>query len=489
MLDFRRSWFSRASASTQRLLSESHLELPRWRTPSPMRASMIPPPIVQSVYAGHPADREVTRSLIIEPTTPLHEQERDLHADLQFLLDAQSEGLQRGQDGGADDHSSTGSTTPTARSSSRRATRPARKKPGLKTARKGIYNSIRALSAVKSEELQAIEAEAADKDATLAQIDEWERRRAGLQKAQRRVDDGEETVRAQRLRQEADTLQEDINHVEMQLADMKARHSKLSKQIAAVENSVQAKLASYTASLEMLEKDVQRFLSLEDDRHAPKHPEQSLRALPPQRRTLDLARQEWTELRDEIVQQRQDIEHEKQALDEGAVMWKEVVMRITDFEKKLQADMAGMKDMSHSQSAWEDPPSPPQHEDRDERLKELLGQLNDLSLFVETQLAVAEQKKWTLLIAAIGAEVEALQKGKRVLSSLLPTSSDSVDGREHLVETDGGDVKGDAGHDGDEGDEIHELEKSFMTTRPAPPSVVHEDSDEEIEPQLLFSRS
>ncbi|KAF2770041.1 hypothetical protein EJ03DRAFT_326953 [Teratosphaeria nubilosa] len=487
-----RSWLSRASASTQRLLSESHLDFPPWRTPSPMRASMIPPPIVQSVYASHAADGEVTTSVMVEPASPLREREHELHADLQFLLDAQAERLQHDPDPDerADDHSSTGSTTPTARSSSRRATRPARQKPGLKTARRGIYNSIRALSAVKSEELHAIEAEAADRDVTLAQIDEWERRRAGLQKARRRVDEGEETVRAQRLRQDADTLQEDINRVEMQLADMKARHSKLSKQIAAVENSVQAKLASYTTALDMLEKDVQRFLSLYGDRPVSTPSQQSLRTLPPQRRTLALARRECSAHRDEIVHQRQDIEHEKQALDEGALMWKEVVMRITDFEKKLQADMAGMKEMSHSQSAWEDPPSPPQHEDRGERLKALLlDQLNDLLRFVEQKLEFAERKKWTLLLAAIGAEVEALQKGKRLLSSLLPTSNDSVDEHEDPVETDAGDMSADVKHDHDEGNEIHELEKSFMTTRPAPQRVVHDDSDEEIEPQLLFSRS
>ncbi|KAK4545535.1 hypothetical protein LTR36_002885 [Oleoguttula mirabilis] len=500
------SWFAKASSSRHGLLADSKQELPRWRSPSPMAASMmIPPPIVQSTYLTSP--QATPKSVMLERPSPLQDRQSELEADLQFLLDAQAEGLVKGLEGGAtDDQASTGSTTPTAQSvrsaSARRATRPVRRKPGLRSVRKGIYNSIVALSAVKDEELRAVDAEALDKEGTLAQIDEWEQKRAGLQEATQRADDGEETVRAQRLRQQTDVLQEEINHVELQLSDMKTRHRKLVRQVAAVENSVQAKLASYTSSLSMLEADVQKFLSVKPadsgSRPQSRDGKASVWQLPPKRRTLEMAREQWDGDRDAVLQQRQSIEHEKTALDQGAAVWKDMVAQVTDFEKRLRTEMAGLS-MSSSHSAWEDPPPQLHEQDNSVRLKELLAHLDTVLDSLETKYKLAEERDWKLLIAAIGAELDALGQGKAILENVLgvtaPSSSSAgqnghgQEGREDLVAaetaTNGSSSRADTE---DAGDEIHGLDKSFETARPPARRMDSDSETDDPDPDLLFSR-
>lgn len=451
-----------------------------------MAASIIPPPIVQSSYAASPS-RAPHRSAILEqPSQVVDDRQAELEADLQFLLNAQEEGLMKAVEGGlADEHSSTGSTTPTVASvrsaSARRKARPIRKKPGLRSVRKGIYNSFLALSAYKQEELRAIDAEAKEKDDTLARIDEWEQKRQGLQEATRHVDDSEETVRAQRLRQQADVLQEEINAVEIQLSDLKARHRKLVKHAAAAENAVQAKLASYTHSLSMLDADVQKFLSLESaerESAPPADGRTSIWQLPPKRRTLEMAREQWTEDKNAILGQRLNIEEEKSALDQGATIWQDVVSRVVDFEKRLRADVA---ELSSSQSAWEDPPPPSQ--DSGERLGQLLQHLDGVVSHLEARHKLAEERHWAPLIAAIGAELYALQEGRKILSNLLPAASTSP--TELLQGEAQHGSPGGVGENTKDRNGIHKLDKSFETARR--PQRASSDSDDP-DPELLFSR-
>ena len=479
-----RSWLSKATASRYNLLPDHTHERPRWRTPSSMVASIIPPPIVQSSYATSP--KTVAKSIVLKQPSPATDRQSELEADLQFLLDAQAEGLVHGLEGGEQDaNTSTGSTTPTAQSvrsaPGRRRARPARKKPGLRAARRGIYNSILGLSAVKDEELTNIDAEISQKDGVLARIAEWEQRQKGLQEAIGQVDDGEETVRAQRLRQESDVLQEEINAVELQLADLKARQRKLLRQAAAAENAVQARMASYTSALMELEADVQKFLSLEPSASERRPPHGELHAslwdLPAKRRTLDMARQQWHAEKEEAVQHRRHIEHEQTALREGAAVWKEVVEKVTEFEKQLRA---GTADLSSSQSAWEDDPPPPAS--NTERSKQLLAQLGEVIEHLENSLNVAEEKEWKLLIAAIGAELDAMRQGKQILENVLKQDEagpflvgESVNGPDELK----------SGESAEDGDAIHELDRSFETARrPRRPS----DSEDDPDPELLFSR-
>ncbi|KAI5369558.1 hypothetical protein Slin15195_G004340 [Septoria linicola] len=461
----RRSWFAQSSSSKSRVLSNSSHELPRWRSPSPS-ASLIPPPIVQSRYL--PAESTASQSILVEKPTEFEDRQLEIEADIQFLLDAQAEGLIRGVNEG-----STGSTTPTIQTTrspmDRARRRPARKQLGLRSARKGIYNSIIALASLKAEELRDIDAEVHEHDDTLGQIDAWNQKRQGLQNASRHVDSEEETVRVQRLQQEASALQMEINQVEMSLVEMKTRHKQLLKQAAAVENAVQARLSSFNESLRELDRTIDDFLRINPDgantRAAAQDVKASIWHLPPERRNLDRAKEYWTEQREQAELRKKSSEFEKAALIEGAKLWAESVTEINDFEKHLREEMATLRSSSpDSQSAWEDPAT--------DRMQHLIEKVDAVAESLHAKLLIAEDKNWKLLQASLGAELDALSRGKQILVGALMAA--------------GGNPAGDSGgrdnEKADSGEAIDALDQSFSTTR-------HIDGDdEEPPPELLFSR-
>lgn len=449
-----------------------------------MAASMIPPPIIQSTYTSPPPSASIVgKSTIFEHPLASDTREDELHADLQFLLDAQAEALAQGLESGkAGDGASTGSTTPTVNSVrtglSRPGSRPAKRKLGLQSARKGLYTTITALSGIKREELQGLDAEVEDAERKLQQIDGWGTKRKGLEDASSGVDSDVDTVRVQRLRTEADALQDSIQEVEVQLADMKAKHRKLARQIAAAENSTQAKLASYTQSISLLEADVQKFLSLQPSVPQPRpdasNGQLSVWQLPPKRRTLEMAKAYFTEERDAMIERRRQVEQEKEALELGGKMWMDVAVSVTEFEKRVRAEMSGA-DMANSGHAWDDQPQ----SSPGERLKELLVQMDTVIEDLESKFHTAEEKNWKLLIAAIGAELDALRQGRTILKGVLGEPESESEPELGEVHSESAIVS-----EMDSGDEIRGLDKSFETARRR---MSNGDTDDEPDPELLFS--
>jgi hypothetical protein len=418
--------------------------------------------------------RAERQPIILQKQSPSQGRQVELEADLQFLLDAQAESLTIGLQTGLLDDRSTGSTTPTARSvrsgSARLSSRPPKRKPGIRSARKGIYNSITALSSVKSDELEDIDLELRAKDQTLAKIEGWQEKKERLQDATKNVEANEDTVRSQRLRQEADALQEEINHVELQLADMKSRHRKLLKEAASAENAVQAKLASYTSSLRLLEEDVQKFLSSKpvDASTQPYSPDgqASLWQLPSKRRTLDMAKQYWNEEREATLRQRETADREKNALDEGAIVWKDVVVQLTEFERLLRADVSKIKVEEERNTA-----SQPQIS------AEVLGRMDSLITDLESKFEHSKARNWNLLIAAIGTELDALMQGRDLLVGHTPSSMENAAGNDPSA----------SNTDGSVSDEEHQdLDKSSATVkrRISNGAAAEDDPD----PELLFSQ-
>ncbi|KAL1587988.1 hypothetical protein WHR41_03339 [Cladosporium halotolerans] len=491
-MDSKASWLSsRASSSRRDRLSNTSHELPRWRSPSPLAASMIPPPIFQSSYASPPPPSTIAKSTFFEQPSVSDTREEDMHADLQYILDAQAEALARGLSAGAAE-GSTGSTTPTAASArssvARAGSRTAQKKTmSLRKARKELYSKIMEFSRLKDEELEDLDAEAEQAARKLRQLESWGAKRKGLEEASSAVDKSEDTVRVQRLRREADTLRDSIFEVEAQLADMKGRHRKLARQIAAAENETQARLASYTQSMSLLEAEVQKFLAIGMPSSGPS-PAQveasnghvSVWQLPPKRRTLEMAKDYFTEERDAVLSRRQRTEQEKEALVQGGLMWKDVAAAVTEFEKRVRAEMPGAE-MANSGQAWDDTPQ----SSPTDRLKELLVHMDAVIENLQTKYNEAEEKHWKLLVAAIGAELEALRQGKQILQGVLG----QAEPEQVLVGTEVEDKEVPTyGPDGlDSGDEIRGLDKSFETARRSRTS--NGDTDDEPDPELLFSRN
>jgi hypothetical protein len=134
--------------------------------------------------------------------------------------------------------------------------------------------------------------------------------------------------------------------------------------------------------------------------------------------------------------------------------------------------------MANSGHAWDDaPPATPK-----EQLKELLIQMGVVIEDLRTKSRSAEEKNWRLLIAAIGAELDALEQGRAILEGVLgePQSEPDL----VVTDTDESDDTAISALNSD-CDEIRGLDKSFETAR-RPAS--NGDTDDEPDPELLFSR-
>jgi hypothetical protein len=401
---------------------------------------------------------------------------RHIEKELQRLLDAQAEGLTAGLGGGApDDQISNGSSTPTASSIRRDVTsperRPARLKVSLNVARRSIYKRVQQMAAVREEEANLLDADIAKNKAVLEQIDRWNAKQKGIKQRIKVMESDQAGSKAQTLQTQAKALESEIKQVEDKLLAMKARHRKILAELSETENSVEAKMSSYKTSLALLEADVTKFLA-----RPPSDPNHSstrtsgFYSLPPKRRTLAMAKDHWEEERIRLEDNWQEVDIDREALEEGAILWQGVVKHVTEFESCLQEEMEGM---GRGRTSSRDP-----FETANTGMQGILSQMDATIDFIETKLKFAEEKNWKLLICCIGAELEAFQQGRKILDQAVSQASPSNNQTESESGT------------SEEGLIDHsEPEQAPVLLKRAPTYISQKyfDSDDEPDPELLIS--
>jgi hypothetical protein len=452
-------------------------ELSRYRSQSPR----IPPPIASSVlWSAPPA------SLSPPPRVPdnllvLQRKARHLEQQLQELLDAQSDGLMSGPgvpDGIPDDLISNGSTTPTVSSvrdaggstgSEEHVQGTRRKKVGLNAARKGISKRIQQLASVKAEELDLLDDNMRDLQVIVKKTDTWTQKRSRLEKKIKAMETEGNGANAQTLQNEKSKLEEEIRQKEEELWALKRRHRQIQNQLADTENSVEAKLSSYKASLSIMDKDIASFLA-----RPPKTNHQALStspflSLPAKRRTLEMAHDYWTDEQNRLAEKCEEVDINRAALDEGVVLWNDVVKRVVNFEANLQ---------SHMQHAARDGNSDP---------TKLLEEMDATITYLEEKVEFASERSWTLLVCAIGAEFEAFKEGKDLLEEALGVSRKGKEKAvERLVDTENTHMENDG----------EEVSRSAIrigrasppkSTAPRPQPKLFDTDDEDPDPELMIS--
>ncbi|KAF2231176.1 hypothetical protein EV356DRAFT_472267 [Viridothelium virens] len=465
-------------------------------------SSYVPPPPIAASAVALPMRTTTSPARSPEARLVLHQREAQLQSDLQHLLDAQADGLITGLGGAPedlpDDLLSNGSSTPTASTSFRTGSRgngmtaaearqPKPKRVGLGGARRGLWKTIRKLATVKQEEVALINSDIEHDEAISVKLDAWQQKWDGLQNSVQNIEqDSEEGARAKSLRHEAEGLGVEIQELEARLAEMKSRHWVMLQEVSRLENSVQARLSSYRESLGIVEKEIRGFLhrpptgdgeEVTGNTHRKgKDRVHNFMALPPQRRTLEMARSHWEDRRQSLERMREGIEFEKEALEEGAVVWKDVVDEVLEFESKLRAQMQRTAPTEQT----------PDEEEKQNDLKLLLKDMDQTVVQIESKLKLAEARDWKLLVCCIGAELEALRQGKEILEALLD--------QETQLEAHSPDEPRTQGS-------IHELNGGLLGQDPAVmtssrESVLHRNKvkdkaydteDEEPDPELLIS--
>ncbi|KAI9791905.1 MAG: hypothetical protein M1835_008204 [Candelina submexicana] len=486
------SMFKPSKSGSSQLLPQYEHEIPLLDSSRQFLylASPSQSPPIPSIYDLTSSSMAPSNTHYAAPLTILQRREKQLQEDLQSLLDAQSEGLIAGLAGGPpDDVSSNGSLTPTASVISRRATRvvpvrqPVKKKVGLRSARKGIANAMRELAEIKDKEAHIFEGNIGKTEELVAQVEELEKKRKDLETEIEFIHVSEEGRRMPELAREAGKVEAEIKELETRLYEMRAKHRVLTAEISQLENSVQSKLSSYKASLSMMDSQVNRFLAkppLSPPQGKPD--ESSLFALPAKRRTLDMAREHWQTERVELTKRKWEVDVEREALENGVIIWNDVVTEVTTFEKGLRAELQRMRPADQAD---------PNHSDHPQGLyssmTHVLRDMDQIILQMKSKLKFAEAKDWKLLVCCIGAELEAFKEGKEILQEALNvTASQSTQEPRSRSDTGGVSLDGER-QDSDEVlshglDELHgqPLKGSNGTVR-------SEDENDDPDPELLIS--
>ena len=490
-----RSWISSALPGLTDAHAVEESRRPRWRTPSPIAASLIPHPIVQSVYSLHSgASSKQSSSYLQSPQSKIEYKQRKLESDLQILLDAQAEGLVAGLEGTSleDENTSTGSSTPTVQSfglgAHKRTLDRQTQKVSLRDARKGLYVTMRRLALLKAEESQQLQPELVECNSNVSRIDLWEKKRAGLQERIHKIEVGEGQQRVLQLRGQADEMQNEINEVEARLADLKRTQRKLRREAEEVENTVQAKLSSYTSSLNILEKDIARFMKENADEKAARISSGTL-AKGTNAWSLESVKQSWQAEQQALTKKQEDAEVEREALDQGAVVWKDVVQEVAEFERKLREETSALA----PQNRFDDG-----KDVANASMQSLRARMEQTTTQLESKYKLAETQNWKLLVCAIGAELEAFRKGTEILESMLGDPEDPglgrLDGLKDDEEGAGGGpstVNGSKARETihDHGEEIRALDSALQNKAPAHSSgdADNDTDDDGPDPELLIS--
>jgi hypothetical protein len=345
----------------------------------------------------------------------LQRKEQQLQDTLQELLDAQSEGLMAGM--GADDGASTNSLTHTTHSMRSLNLSPSPlsqgKKLSLGRARREIWKTILDCAAIKREEDALLKSEQQDHHAILEDLEQWEYKKSGLRKEIESIEKEDIGVRTRALKEQADKLQQEITDTEQRLSRMRTQHRQLLDEISDMDNSVQSKLSTYKSSLAMLEKDVQTFLKsppIKTGLYSRR--DSTFLSLPTDRRTLEMAREYWDGEYTATKRRRKTVRKGQAALEDGAVMWKEVVTEITVFERFLKQETSGLGKDGKGKGPATEP-------------ADLLARMDETILSIEGKLKEAESKNWKLLEVCIGAELEAFRQGRDMLEDAFSQAQDN----------------------------------------------------------------
>lgn len=356
-----------------------------------------------------------------DPLLYVERQAKHIQRNLQVLIDAQSEGLLSVLAGPQADTTSTGTSTPTLSSnvtglhspSVVPARQPAPKKLGLRAAREGIFQSIYDLLKLREEEREILATQYSERENAIHDIQSFLSRKSGLEDAITTIHGDQESRRSKQLEEEARNLETDIHDLETRLYEMKAKHRHLVNEISHINNSVDAKLSSYTESLSLVESDIREYLHDPPIKPlAQRSGESTFYSLNPNRRTLEMAQEQWNTDQATLHSRQREVDTEILALEEGGGVWKQAVSDIASFEKRLQAnmryyvqmttpttDLAGSASTCHKESL----------------VKSILDDLENTTHRLESHLELAEHKDWKLLICCIATELEALRAARGML--------------------------------------------------------------------------
>jgi len=167
-------------------------------------------------------------------------------------------------------------------------------------------------------------------------------------------------------------------------------------------NRREARLSGYKGALREAESEVKEFLRRPPiEKSVVMGSEKGFTALPLNRRTLGMASEWWNKEINNLEIRKEEVDGEREALEEGLSAWRLCVDDISDFEDDLRRQMKSNAS-----------PGSDILKGQIEKMAQIIG-------FLEEKMHLAESKRWNLLICAVGAELAAFREGQEILKGAL----------------------------------------------------------------------
>lgn len=296
---------------------------------------------------------------------------------------------------------------------------PRKSRPSLYRTRDGISKMMTELSDLRLEEQEVLEVALRERNNRTQQAQRYTERRIKLRQEIDAIQDDPQSKRVNALRGEGEAVQEQINNMELQLEELRSKQRAVNSELSRLENSVQAKLSSYTGSLKLLESEIQQAVAEAPITPLPSAGSSSMfLALPEIRRTLEMMVELVNEETDQLRSRQSSARAEQEALEAGAAMWQEVVDVVSSFETQLRREITQLSPPGKLIADDEDSESA--HARSTASMDDLIHHLVRVVGLLEAKLKEAEVNGWNLLVCAVGAELEALREGHKILESLKP---------------------------------------------------------------------
>ncbi|RVX72323.1 hypothetical protein B0A52_04528 [Exophiala mesophila] len=370
-----------------------------------------------------PANKPAIRSN--DPFLHITRASNQLQRTFQTLLDAQSEGLSAGI-GLEDDTSSFGSPTPTPSHNNPvkggntvhgpkviPIRQPRVRKMTLRAARKGLFNAMREFADIKSHETSSIDQEIQSREHAVKIAADLAAQRTTLQGE---IDNIRHQESSRLWKDDLAQVELEIRTLENRLSELRVRQRYLSSKIEEDISTKESKLSSYREAFRLGEARELEFLrnppisqglATTGGHHQPFY------TLKPDRRTLEMAMDQWGVEIEELQTRRSKVEKEKDASMDGSRLWRDAVKRIIEFERDLKAQT---QEVSASQLQSYSGDSHLARIGLSTSMEVVVTKLTTLIHSLEWDLGLAEKRGWNLLVVAIGAEVAAFQQARELLS-------------------------------------------------------------------------
>jgi hypothetical protein len=264
---------------------------------------------------------------------------------------------------------------------------------------------------LREEELKILDSQSQGRRSALDKVQAFEGKRSGLQRQIDAIKQEGTSASSEQLHKEAQVIGLEIRELEDKLFELKARQRHVLAQASQIENSVSSKLSSYMSSLDLVDREIKQYLKqppLQSTLPTAASMGQSMYDLKPDRRTLAMAKEQWSNEQAFLDAKRTEAEQEKAALQAGSTMWRESIERISLFEKDLRA---ATRDPPQSESTTA--------QSAEQKIHSLLADLDATINLLSRNLHLAESKQWNLLICCLAPELEALTQGRSLIRQTL----------------------------------------------------------------------